>query len=147
MDSVNMTTLNRLKEVADNVSIVASHIPVRNKLVEIQQGIAKNANVVMDGRDIGTVVLPNAESKYFLNASVEVRAKRRYDELKKMGMDVSLEQLIEDIIRRDSIDSNRDYNPLKQAKDAIYIDTSDKNINEVADMLYNKYITKIKKEI
>ncbi len=143
MDSVNMTALNRLKEVADNVSLVASHIPVRNKLVKLQQEIAATNNVVMDGRDIGTVVLPKADQKYFLSASVEVRAKRRHQELVGIGMDISLEQLVKDIKRRDQYDSTRDYNPLKQAKDAIYVDTSDKDIKEVADMLYNKYITKI----
>ncbi len=142
MDSVNMTTLNRLKEVADNVSVVASHIPVRNKLVVLQQEIADVNNVVMDGRDIGTVVLPQAELTYYLDATVEVRAKRRYDELKTLGMKVDLETLVDDIKRRDLIDSSRDYNPLKQAEDAIYIDTSTKNINDVVDMLYRDYITK-----
>lgn len=145
MDGVNMTTLNRLKGVADNVSVVASHIPVRNKLVILQQKIAENNNVVMDGRDIGTIVLPKAEQKYYLDASVEVRAKRRYEELMALKMKVDLETMIEDIKRRDLIDSNRDYNPLKQAKDAIYIDTSNKNINNVVDMLYKRYITKIEK--
>ncbi len=140
MDSVNMTSLNRLKEVSDNVSLVSSHIPVRNKLVKLQQEIAINNNVVMDGRDIGTVVLKNADLKVFLTASVEVRAKRRYEELVNLGNKIELEELEEDIKRRDLYDSNREYNPLRQADDAIYIDTSDKNIDEVADLLYDKFI-------
>jgi CMP/dCMP kinase len=140
MDSVNMTSLNRLKEVSDNVSLVSSHIPVRNKLVKLQQEIATNNNVVMDGRDIGTVVLKNADLKVFLTASVEVRAKRRYSELRKLGNKVDLDELEEDIKRRDLYDSSREYNPLRQADDAIYIDTSDKNIDEVTDLLYKKFI-------
>ncbi len=140
MDSVNMTSLNRLKEVSDNVSLVASHIPVRNKLVKLQKEIATNNNVVMDGRDIGTVVLKKADLKVFLTASVEVRAKRRYDELIALGAKVNLKELEDDIKRRDAYDSSRKYNPLKQAEDAIYIDTSDKNINEVSELLYKKFM-------
>jgi cytidylate kinase len=140
MDSVNMTSLNRLKEVSDNVSLVSSHIPVRNKLVRLQKEIAANNNVVMDGRDIGTVVLKEAELKVFLTASVEVRAKRRFDELVALGNKVNLKDLENDIQRRDAYDSSRKYNPLKQAADAIYIDTSDKNIDEVSDLLYKKFM-------
>lgn len=140
MDSVNMTSLNRLKEVSDNVSLVSSHIPVRNKLVKLQKEIACNNNVVMDGRDIGTVVLREADLKVFLTASVEVRAKRRYDELVALGNKVNLKDLENDIKRRDAYDSSRKYNPLKQAEDAIYIDTSDKNIDEVSNLLYKKFM-------
>jgi len=140
MDKVNMTSLNRLKEVSDNVSLVASHIPVRNKLVHLQKEIAANNNVVMDGRDIGTVVLKHADLKVFLTASVEVRAKRRHDELASLGIKVNLAELEKDILRRDAFDSSRKYNPLKQAEDAIYIDTSDKNIDEVSDLLYKKFM-------
>lgn len=145
MDLVNMTSLNRLKEVSDNVSLVASHIPVRNKLVKLQQEIALNNNVVMDGRDIGTVVLKDADLKVFLTASVEVRAKRRYEELVALGRKVSLNELEKDIVRRDQYDSSRKYNPLKQAADAIYIDTSAKNIDEVTDLLYKKFIEIVNK--
>ena len=147
MDNVNMTMLNRLKEVADNVSLVASHIPVRNKLVELQKEIAKNSNVVMDGRDIGTVVLEDADLKIFMEASVEVRAKRRFEELKSIGSNQTLQDLINDIQRRDDFDSSRDYNPLKKAEDAILIDTSDISIKEVTDLLYEKFISKLKGEI
>jgi len=146
MDGVNMTVLNRLKEVADNVSKVSSHIPVRNKLVSLQQEIAKKNNVVMDGRDIGTVVLKDADLKVFMVASVKIRALRRYEELKSIGMNVTLTELEEDIKRRDDLDSSREYNPLKQAKDAIVIDTSNISIDEVTDILYNKYKLKLKGE-
>ena len=147
MDSVNMTVLNRRKEVADNVSLVSSHIPVRNKLVKLQQEIAKINNVVMDGRDIGTVVLQNADLKVFMIASVEVRAKRRYEELKQLGSSQTLAGLIEDIKRRDDFDSTRDYNPLKQADDAIVIDTSEISIDEVTDLLYEKFMSRLKGDI
>ena len=145
MDRVNMTTLNRRKEVSDNVSLVASHISVRNKLVHLQQEIAANNNVVMDGRDIGTVVLKEADLKVFLTASVEVRAKRRYDELLSLGNKVNLSNLEQDIKRRDAFDSTRKYNPLKQAEDALYIDTSDKNIDEVSELLYKKFMEIVNK--
>ncbi len=144
MDGVNMTMLNRQKEVADNVSLVSSHVPVRNKLVELQQAIAEKNNVVMDGRDIGTVVLKNADLKIFMTASVQVRAKRRYEELQALGSKQTLKELEEDIQRRDDYDSSRDYNPLKQAEDAIPIDTSDISIEEVTDLLYDKFMVKIK---
>ncbi len=140
MDGVNMTSLNRSKPVADNVSLVASHIPVRNKLVSLQQEIAIGNDVVMDGRDIGTVVLKNANLKVFLTATVSVRAKRRYEELKNIGRNITLEDIEEEIKKRDLYDSSRDYNPLKKAYDAIEIDTSDKDIIQVVDLLYKKYI-------
>lgn len=140
MDGVNMTSLNRTKVVADNVSLVASHIPVRNKLVAIQQDIAKGNDVVMDGRDIGTVVLKDADLKVFLTATVSVRAKRRYEELKNIGRDITLDEIEEEIKKRDLYDSSREYNPLKKADDAIEIDTSDKDIIQVVDLLYKKYI-------
>jgi cytidylate kinase len=146
MDGVNMTVLNRRKAVADNVSLVASHIPVRNKLVMLQQNIAKQNNVVMDGRDIGTVVLKDADIKIFMIASVEVRAKRRHTELQKYGSKQTIDELIEDIKRRDDYDSSREYNPLKQANDAILIDTSEHSIEEVTDLIYNKFKSKLKGE-
>ncbi len=142
MDGKNMTKLNRTKEVSDNVSLVASHIPVRNQLVSLQQEIAENNHVVMDGRDIGTVVLTHAQLKVFLTASVKVRAQRRYDEIKRTGRKITIEDIEQEIIKRDAYDSTRLYNPLKKAEDAIEIDTSDKDIIEVVDLLYKKY-TKI----
>ncbi len=146
MDGVNMTVLNRTKAVADMVSLVSSHIPVRNKLVKLQQEIAAKNHVVMDGRDIGTVVLVDADLKIFMKASVEIRAKRRYEELKALGMNQTLEFLIEDIKRRDDYDSSRDYNPLCKAEDAIVIDTSDISIDEVTEQIYVKFLNNVKGE-
>ncbi len=146
MDDVNMTVLNRRTEVADNVSLVSSHIPVRNKLVTLQQNIAKHNNVVMDGRDIGTVVLPNAMIKVYMVADPRVRARRRQEELKLYGIIQTIDELVEDIKRRDDIDSSRDYNPLKQADDAVLIDTSDLSIDEVVDSIYKEFISKLEGE-
>lgn len=147
MDGVNMTRLNRSKEVSDQVSLVSSHIPVRNKLVDLQQEIAKSNHVVMDGRDIGTVVLTHAELKIFLTASVHVRAMRRHEELKNNGRDITVEALEEEIKKRDLYDSSRAYNPLKKAEDAIEIDTSEQTIIQVVDLIYNKYIDIIEGEL
>lgn len=140
LDGKDVTMAIRSNDVSNNVSVVASHIPVRNKLVEIQQAIALNHNVVMDGRDIGTVVLPNADLKIFMTASVEERAKRRYEENKSLGIESNYEKLIHEIKRRDTIDSSRAYNPLRQAEDAIYLDTSDMDINEVTEKIYQMFL-------
>jgi len=112
---------------------VASHIPVRNKLVELQQEIAHNNHVVMDGRDIGTKVFPNADYKFYLIASVEVRAKRRFKELNEKGIDAVYDEVYNAIKKRDYNDSNREIAPLKKASDAVEIDSSDKSVEEVVD--------------
>jgi cytidylate kinase len=140
MDGIDMTEKIRTNQVSHNVSVVASHIPVRNKLVEIQQEIAKSADVVMDGRDIGTVVLPDADLKIYMTASVEERARRRHEENLSIGVESDYEKLIKDIERRDRIDSSRAYNPLKQAQDAIYLDTSDLDILAVADKIHRMFV-------
>lgn len=106
---------------------------VRAKLVELQRKLASKENVVMDGRDIGTVVLPNADVKVYLTASSAVRAKRRYEEQIAKGEECNLEEIEKDIIERDHRDMTREISPLKQAKDAILLDSSDMTIEEVAD--------------
>jgi cytidylate kinase len=136
MDGLDVTQKIRTNQVSNNVSIVASHIPVRNKLVEIQQSISHTTNVVMDGRDIGTVVLPHADLKIYMTATVEERARRRHEENLSIGIESNYESLMKEIQRRDKIDSSRAYNPLKQAQDAIYLDTSSLDIEEVADKIY-----------
>jgi cytidylate kinase len=136
MDGFDVTQKIRTNQVSNNVSIVASHIPVRNKLVEIQQAISHTTNVVMDGRDIGTVVLPHADLKIYMTATVEERARRRHEENLSIGIESNYESLMKEIQRRDKIDSSRAYNPLKQAQDAIYLDTSSLDIEEVADKIY-----------
>ncbi len=143
MDGVDMSKPIRSNQVSNNVSIVASHIPVRNKLVVIQQRIASGNNVVMDGRDIGTIVLPEADLKIFMTATVEERARRRYEENLRLGIESDYTKLINEIERRDKIDSSRSYNPLKQAEDAIALDTSKLDINQVAETIYQMFINKI----
>lgn len=139
VDGEEMTQKIRSNQVSNNVSVVASHIPVRNKLVLLQQKISKNHNVVMDGRDIGTVVLPHADLKIFMTASVEERARRRHEENQSLGIPSDYHQLIDEIKRRDQIDSTRIYNPLRQAEDAVFLDTSDMDIHEVADKIYEMF--------
>jgi cytidylate kinase len=103
---------------------------VRKKLLELQRNLAASANVVMDGRDIGTVVLPNADVKVYLTASVEVRAQRRYKELIEKGQTADLEKIKKDIEERDYRDMNREIAPLRQAEDAVLVDSSDMTIDE-----------------
>lgn len=131
VDGEDVTTAIRLPEVTQNVSQVAALKAVRQKLVQQQQVIAKAKGVVMDGRDIGTVVLPDAEVKIFLVASVEERAQRRYKENQEKGIACDYEELKEAIAKRDYYDSHRENSPLKQAKDAILIDTTGMSIPEV----------------
>ena len=108
---------------------------VRRKLVELQQKLAREQNVVMDGRDIGTVVLPDAQVKIYLTASVDVRADRRYKELIEKGEEADLDEIRDQIRERDERDMNRDISPLRQADDAVLVDTSDLTIDEVADKI------------
>lgn len=114
----------RLIEVSDNVSYVARIPQIRQILVEWQQAMGKTKSVVMDGRDIGTVVFPKADVKFFVTATPEVRAQRRFLELESMGERVSFEQVLDNITRRDSIDQSREASPLRQAEDAYVLDNS-----------------------
>lgn len=123
----------RSLEVTNNVSKYASVAEVRKKLVDMQRKIADNYNVIMDGRDIGTVVLKDATIKVFLTARAEERAKRRYKELMDKNVETKYEDILSDIERRDYIDSNREVDPLKKADDAIEIDSSLMNIEEVVN--------------
>lgn len=142
VNDIDVTDELRSIEVTNNVSRYASILEVRQKLVEMQQEIAKNYNVIMDGRDIGTVVLKNASLKIFLTARAEERAKRRYDELIAKNVKVDYNNILEDIKKRDYIDSNREVDPLRKAEDAIEIDTSTMGISEVVDAI-SKYISYI----
>ena len=119
-------------EEVGNMASVTSAIPeVCKKLLELQQNLAKTQNVIMDGRDIGTCVLPHADVKVYLTASVETRAKRRYQELQEKGEDCNLEEIAHDIEERDRRDMTREIAPLKQAEDAVLVDSSDMTIAEV----------------
>ena len=122
--------LIRRMEVADHVSYIATISPVRRKMVEYQRKLGENKGVVMDGRDIGTVVFPKAELKIFLTALPEVRAQRRYKELIEKGMSVELEEVGLNLEKRDHIDSSREDSPLAQADDAIVLDNSDMTVEE-----------------
>ena len=129
----NVNGLIRTEEVGKMASASSANKDVREKLVELQRALAEKESVVMDGRDIGTVVLPNANVKVYLTASSRVRAVRRYEELKAKGEQCDLEVIEKDIIERDYRDMNRDISPLKQAEDAVLLDSSDMTIEEVAD--------------
>lgn len=125
----------RTNEINKNVSLIAKIKEVREKLVDIQRKIAKDNNVIMDGRDIGSYVLPNATFKFYITASPEERGRRRYEELIEKDGEISLYDIIEEVKKRDRIDSTRDISPLVKTKDAIEIDTTDKNINEVVEIV------------
>ncbi len=135
LDGKDVTDEIRFQNVTTKVSHVAKHAPIREEMVRRQQEMAKNRGVVMDGRDIGTHVLPDAEVKIFLIASVEERAKRRHEENIKKGIASNMEDLKREIEERDRIDTNREASPLIKAKDAIEVDTTSLNINEVAERI------------
>ena len=138
----NVTGVIRTEKAGEMASKVSVYPVVRKKLVEAQQKLAKNADVIMDGRDIGTVVLPHAQVKIFLTASVETRAKRRFDELVAKGLICDLKEIEQDIKERDYRDMNRETSPLKQAKDAVLLDSSHLDIDGVVDAIIKIYESK-----
>ena len=138
LDSKIVNDEIRTLEVSKNVSDVAKIKEVRYLMVDLQREIGKNNAVILDGRDIGSYVFPNADYKFFLVATPEERGKRRYIELKEKGYDGTLEDIINDIIRRDEIDSNREFAPLVKAEGAIEIDTTGKDIDQVVDLVLQK---------
>lgn len=129
----NVNAYLRTEEVGNMASAISPHPPVRAKLVELQKALAAKNDCIMDGRDIGTCVLPNAQVKIYLTASSEVRAKRRFDELTAKGESCDLEKIKTDIEERDYRDMHREHSPLKQAEDAILVDTSQMTIDEVIE--------------
>lgn len=131
LNGENVTALLRTEETGKMASKISKYASVRKKLVELQRKLAAASNVVMDGRDIGTVVLPDAFCKIYLTASVEARTTRRYDELKQKGIQCDFDEIKADIEKRDYEDMHREISPLSQAKDAILLDTSNMNIDEV----------------
>ena len=135
LNGENVNSLLRTPQVSDMASRSSVNPDVRTKLLELQRELARRQNVVMDGRDIGTVVLPDAQVKIFLTASVEVRAKRRYLEDLEKGLPADLEQIKAQIIERDERDMNRPVAPLKKAEDAVLVDTSDLTIDEVVEKI------------
>ena len=131
----NVTGLLRTEETGKMASKTSKYAAVRSKLVDLQRKLAKTTDVIMDGRGIGTTVLPDAFVKIYLTASTQARAKRRFDELTQKGEQCNLEEIAADIESRDYADMHREISPLKQAEDAILVDTSDMNIEEVVAKL------------
>ena len=131
LNGTDISSRLRNEEVGNMASVTSAIPEVRKKLLELQQNLAKTQNVIMDGRDIGTCVLPDADVKVYLTASVVTRAKRRYQELQEKGEDCNLEEIAHDIEERDHRDMTREIAPLKQAEDAVLIDSSDMTIDEV----------------
>ncbi len=131
LDGNDVTDLLRAPEVNASVSLVAEFAAIRSEMVNRQRAVAEPGGVVMDGRDIGTVVLPYADVKFYLTASLKARAQRRFQELKNLGYSIDLDQLAADIKHRDALDFSRTHSPLRRAKDAIFIDTTDTAIDEV----------------
>lgn len=147
LDGKDISEEIRKPGVSEKVSLVSKIPKVREILVQKQRKIAEGKNVVMDGRDIGTVVLPDAQFKFFLTASLEERAKRRYRELKTKNVNVSYYEVLKEIENRDTIDSQRDTSPLKIAEDSIVIDTTYLSEEEVLEKLYNIIKEGLKGEI
>lgn len=138
VDGTDVTGEIRTPEVTAIVSQVAALGPVRSRMVELQRRMAAKGSVLMDGRDIATSVLPDANVKIFLTASIEERARRRFKEMQAKGYDVSLEELQKDIAARDKADSEREISPLVQAPDAELLDTSDMGIDEVVQAIIDR---------
>ena len=141
LNGENVSKEIRTTEVSDNVSFIAKQPEVRERLVVLQRDIAEKQGVIMDGRDIGTVVLPNADYKFFLTASADERARRRFLELQSLGIEITIEEVKQNLIERDRIDSEREISPLKQAEDAILIDNTNLNKEETIDLILS-YIKK-----
>ncbi len=139
LNGENVSVRIRMEEVGKMASAVAKLPFVRTKLVDIQRRLAKNENVIMDGRDIGTCVLPDADVKIYLTANSRVRAQRRYDELVEKNTECNIDEIEASIIARDYEDMHREISPLKQADDAILLDTSEMNIPQVVDAIKKLY--------
>lgn len=141
LNGINVQDKITMPEISSAVSAYASIKEVRAKLVKLQREMSNKFNCIMDGRDIGTVVLKDAPYKFFLTATPEERADRRFKELQERGVEVNYDEILKDIIRRDYLDSNREIDPLRKAEDAIEIDTTGLNITEVTEKICS-YIRK-----
>ena len=138
LNKEDVSTLIRKPEVTSHVSAVSALPQVRNHMVAIQRKIAKNQDCVIEGRDIGTIVFPKADVKFFLVADDIIRARRRQLDLKAIGEERTIDELVEEICRRDRFDSERSHSPLKKADDAVEVDTSQLTINEQVDFMVNR---------
>lgn len=142
LNHINISKEIRSNEVSENVSLIAKQKEVRDFLLDAQRLIAKNGGVIMDGRDIGTVVLPDADFKFFLTASIDERTKRRYNELLSLGIEADETHVKENLIERDRIDSEREISPLRQAEDAILIDNTKLTKSQTIESIL-QHLTKI----
>lgn len=143
MNGMDVTKDIRTLDISQKASLISAHACVRDMLLDMQRELAEQNNVVMDGRDIGTVVLPHATVKIFLTASPEVRAKRRCDELSAKGQKVDYNKVLKDIQQRDYQDTHREIAPLKMSRDSIKVDTSDMTIEEVLEKLKEIVVQKV----
>lgn len=139
LNGENVSGLIRTEQVGNAASKIAVYAPVRTKLLELQRELASKENVIMDGRDIGTAVLPNAQTKIYLTASSKERARRRVEQLALAGTSADFDEVEADIIKRDEQDMNREIAPLRQAEDATLIDSSDMGIDEVVAAIIDCY--------
>jgi cytidylate kinase len=139
LNGENVSGKIRTEEVGKTASTIAKYGAVRTKLLELQRALASKEQVIMDGRDIGTAVLPNAELKVYLTASSDERARRRVKQLEENGMEADFEEIKADIIKRDEQDMNREIAPLKQADDAVLVDSSDMSVEEVVNHIVSLY--------
>ncbi|MDD6211716.1 MAG: (d)CMP kinase [Clostridiales bacterium] len=139
LNGENVNGLIRTNEAGNLASAYSKYTPVRKKLVELQQQLAARTPVIMDGRDIGTVVLPDAMLKVYLTASVEIRAKRRYLEYKQKNVETTLEKVEEEVRTRDDQDMHREVSPLMRAEDALLLDASDMTVEQVVDVFVKWY--------
>ena len=135
LNGENVTEMLRTEEVGNMASKTSAIPEVREKLLDLQRSLAREKDVIMDGRDIGTNILPDADVKIYLTASVETRAKRRFDELKAKGIECSLEEIARDIKERDERDMTREIAPLRRAEDAVLIDSSEMTITQVVEAI------------
>lgn len=138
LNGVNVENEIRTMEISENVSHVSSIKPVRTKMVDLQQMAAEEGDLVMDGRDIGTTVFPNANLKIFMKADPMVRAKRRFDEMRIKGMEVTMDEVVDNILSRDYEDTHREESPLRKAADALILDNTHLNFDEQVDFVMNE---------
>ena len=143
LDDISIENEIRTFEISNNVSLIAEKNEIRKYVLKIQKDISKNKSVVMDGRDIGSVVFPNADFKFFLDASLDVRALRRWNELKLSEKDLEFEEVKKDLSKRDEKDINRKFSPLTRSKDSMLIDSNELEINEVVDIIIDIIETEI----
>lgn len=145
LNQENVNAFLRLEEVGNMASVSSANPSVRAHLLELQRNLAKQNSVVMDGRDIGTTILPHADVKIYLTASAETRAKRRYLELTEKGIACNIQEIQKDIEERDLRDMSREVSPLRQAEDAVLVDSSDMDIEQVVKRILQIYTEKISK--